>query len=88
MAGVPINQLAMQKLMINQALDNMGLHGTQILATLFDGITRHSPEGRWFQEFAETRGLPCGSRVARLRALDARRGGPIPTSDELEPNAD
>ena len=42
MAGVPINQLVMQKLMINQAYDNMGLQGTQVLATLFDGITRHS----------------------------------------------
>jgi enoyl-CoA hydratase len=52
MAGVPINQLVMQKLMINQAYDNMGLHGTQILATVFDGITRHSPEGRWFQQLA------------------------------------
>src|SRR5690606_4807408 len=49
MAGVPVNQLVMQKLMINQAYDNMGLQGTQILATLFDGIARHSPEGRWFQ---------------------------------------
>lgn len=57
MAGVPINQLAMQKLMINQAYDNMGLHGTQILATVFDGITRHSPEGRWFKSFAERRGF-------------------------------
>lgn len=44
-AGVPLNQLAMQKMMINQAYDNMGLQGTQVLATLFDGITRHSPEG-------------------------------------------
>jgi hypothetical protein len=26
-AGVPVNQLVMQKLMINQAYDNMGLHG-------------------------------------------------------------
>ena len=57
MAGVPINQLVMQKLMINQAYDNMGLAGTQILATLFDGITRHSPEGRWFQEYAATNGF-------------------------------
>jgi enoyl-CoA hydratase len=57
MAGVPINQLVMQKLMVNQAYDNMGLHGTQILATLFDGITRHSPEGRWFQELAATEGF-------------------------------
>lgn len=56
-AGVPTNQLAMQKLMINQAYENMGLQTTQILATLFDGITRHSPEGRWFQELAATRGF-------------------------------
>jgi enoyl-CoA hydratase len=57
MAGVPINQLVMQKLMINQAYDNMGLQGTQVLATLLDGITRHSPEGTWFKEFAERRGF-------------------------------
>ncbi len=55
--GVPVNQLVMQKLMINQAFDNMGLHGTQILATLFDGITRHSPEGRWFQQLAADEGF-------------------------------
>ena len=56
-AGVPINQLVMQKLMINQAYDNMGLQGTQLLATLFDGITRHSPEGRWFQDLAASHGF-------------------------------
>ena len=57
MAGVPVNQLVMQKLMINQAYDNMGLQGTQLLATLFDGITRHSPEGRWFQQLAAEQGF-------------------------------
>ena len=56
-AGVPINQLVMQKLMINPALDNMGWAGTQLLATLFDGITRHSPEGRWFKQLAEREGF-------------------------------
>jgi enoyl-CoA hydratase len=56
-AGIPTNQLAMQKLMINQAYENMGLHSTQVLATLFDGITRHSPEGRWFQQLAAARGF-------------------------------
>jgi len=56
-AGVPTNQLVMQKLMINQALDNMGLQGTQLLATLFDGITRHSPEGMWFKQLAEREGF-------------------------------
>jgi enoyl-CoA hydratase len=55
--GVPVNQLAMQKLMINQAYENMGLGTTQILATLFDGIARHSPEGRWFQSFAAEHGF-------------------------------
>ena len=57
MAGVPTNQLAMQKLMINQTFENMGLANTQILATLFDGIARHSPEGRWFQSFAAEHGF-------------------------------
>ena len=57
MAGVPKNQLMMQKLMINQAYDNMGLAGTQMIATLFDGITRHSPEGVWFKQYAEEHGF-------------------------------
>ena len=57
MAGVPKNQLMMQKLMINQAYENMGLASTQMMATLFDGITRHSPEGIWFKEYAEKHGF-------------------------------
>src|SRR5689334_4430101 len=56
-AGVPINQLVMQKLLINQAYDNMGLQGTQLLATLFDGIARHTPEGHWFKSLAESEGF-------------------------------
>ena len=39
--------------MINQALENMGLHNTQMIATLFDGITRHSPEGMTFKRRSE-----------------------------------
>ena len=53
MASVPVNQLAMQKMMINQALDNMGLASTQTIATIFVGITRHSPEGLAFKARAE-----------------------------------
>jgi enoyl-CoA hydratase len=55
--GVPRNQLMMQKLMVNQAYDNMGLASTQMLATLFDGITRHSPEGMWFKKRSEEVGF-------------------------------
>ena len=57
MAGVPKNQLMMQKLMINQAYENMGLANTQMIATLFDGIARHSPEGVWFRKYAEKHGF-------------------------------
>ena len=53
MATVPRNQLMMQKLVINQAIDAMGLNNTQMIATVFDGITRHSPEGINFKERAE-----------------------------------
>jgi enoyl-CoA hydratase len=56
-ASVPKNQLMMQKLMINQAVENMGLATTQMFSTLFDGITRHSPEGLWFKKYAETHGF-------------------------------
>jgi len=57
MAGVPTNQLMMQKLMINQAYDNMGLATTQMIATIFDGITRHSPEGFAFKRRCEEVGF-------------------------------
>ncbi len=43
-ASVPINQLAMQKMVINSAIEAQ-INQTQHLATVFDGITRHSPEG-------------------------------------------
>lgn len=56
MATVPVNQLAMQKLVINQAIEQTGLMQTQRLATIFDGITRHSPEGIHFKERAEAVG--------------------------------
>ncbi len=56
MAGVPINQLAMQKMVINQAIEASGMMNTQRLATIFDGITRHSPEGLNFKRRVETVG--------------------------------
>lgn len=56
-ASVPTNQLVMQKLMVNQAYDNMGLEGAQILATVFDGIARHTPEARAFEELARREGF-------------------------------
>ncbi|MFB9835477.1 crotonase/enoyl-CoA hydratase family protein [Actinoallomurus acaciae] len=83
-AGVPVNQLVMQKLMINQAYDNMGLQGTQILATLFDGIARHSPEGRWFQRFAAEHGFHEAVRWRDSGRPIPEGGGPVPSARDLE----
>ena len=45
---IPANQLALNKLLINQAFENMGLRTSQLLGTLFDGVTRHTEEAyRW-----------------------------------------
>lgn len=63
MSGVPKNQLMMQKMMINLAYENMGLATTQTLATLFDGITRHSPEGVTFREHAAKAGFHDAVRL-------------------------
>ena len=56
MATVPVNQLMMQKMVVNQVVEMMGLQQTQRLATVFDGITRHSPEGIAFKERSENVG--------------------------------
>ncbi len=51
---IPANQLALNKLLINQAFENMGLRTTQLLGTLFDGMTRHTEEAyRWVESFQE-----------------------------------
>jgi enoyl-CoA hydratase len=84
MASMPVNQLAMQKLMINQAYDNMGLQGTQLLATLFDGITRHSPEGRWFQQFAAEHGFHEAVKWRDSGRPIPNGGGAVPTREELD----
>ena len=53
MASVPINQLAMQKMLVNQAIEASGIMNTQRLATIFDGMSRHSPEGLNFKARVE-----------------------------------
>lgn len=74
-AGVPRSHLAMHKLVVNQVMLNMGLEQTQMLATLFDGITRHNPEGLWFRRYAQQEGFKA--------AVEWRDSGrPIPEGDE------
>jgi len=56
-ARLPINQLAMMKLLVNQALYAQGLYSTQVLGTVFDGIARHTAEGYAFQQRAAEAGF-------------------------------
>ncbi len=56
-ARVPVNQLTMMKLLVNQTLYAEGLHTTQVLGTVFDGIARHTEEGYAFQRRAAEAGF-------------------------------
>ena len=56
LTSVPVHLLATQKLVINQAIEQLGLMQTQRLATLFDRIARHTPEGLNFKDRAESEG--------------------------------
>ena len=74
-AGVPRSHLAMHKMVVNQVMLSMGLEQTQMLATVFDGITRHNPEGLWFRRYAQENGFK-----AAVQWRDS--GRPIPEGDE------
>lgn len=54
--NVSINQLFMQKQVLNSLVENT-LSGSQRLATLFDGMTRNSPDGIAFQNLAQSQGF-------------------------------
>lgn len=52
-----MNQLALNRLLINQAYENMGLRTSQMLGTFFDGIARHTEEALQWAEDINGRGL-------------------------------
>jgi enoyl-CoA hydratase len=56
-AQLPVNQLMMMKLLVNQTLYSQGLHSSQVLGTVFDGIARHTAEGYAFQQRAAEHGF-------------------------------
>jgi len=88
-AGVPRSHLAMHKIVVNQVMLAMGLEQSQQVATVFDGITRHNPEGLWFRRYAQAEGfkaavawrdsgnaIPEGDEAREaIRKLEARDGG-------------
>jgi enoyl-CoA hydratase len=74
-ARMPLNQLQMMKLLVNQSLYSQGLHATQLIGTVFDGITRHTAEGYAFQR----RAAEVGFREA-VRERDEPFGDPGPST--------
>lgn len=70
-ARMPKNQLIMMKLLLNQTIMSQGLHATQILGSVFDGIARHTPEGHAFAK----RAAEAGFRQA-VRERDTPFGDP------------
>ncbi|KAJ8039001.1 putative enoyl-CoA hydratase, mitochondrial [Holothuria leucospilota] len=76
MKTVPTNQLFFQKQVINQVAEQMGLFQAQRLSTLFDGMTRHSPEGVAFQKYALAHGFK--------KAVKLRDSGEMDWTEEAE----
>lgn len=74
-SGVPRSHLMMHKMVVNQVWMSMGLEQSQMFATVFDGITRHNPEGLWFRRQAQVEGFKS---VVEWRDS----GRPIPEADE------
>lgn len=61
-ARLPVSQLILHKLLVNQATVSGGLHASQTLGTVFDGIARHTPEGYAFQAKAMAEGFKAAVR--------------------------
>jgi len=57
LATIPLNQLVMSKLLVNQAYENMGMRTSQLIGTVFDGIARHTPEGIAWRDMAMKEGF-------------------------------
>jgi enoyl-CoA hydratase len=72
-ARVPVSQLVMHKLLVNQTVYAQGLHATQILGVVFDGVARHTREGYAFQQ----RAMEVGFREA-VKERDAPFGDAKP----------
>ncbi len=67
LATIPLSQLQAQKLIVNQAYENMGLASTQALGGILDGLMRNTPDALAFIETAGSQGV---------RAAIEQRDGP------------
>ena len=73
-AQLPVNQLVMMKLLVNQSVESGGRSAEQTLGTVFDGIARHTPEGYAFQRRAAEAGFKTAVRERDEPFGDAKPG--------------
>ena len=76
LARIPLSQLRAQKLIVNQAYENMGLASTQMLGGILDGLMRNTPDALDFIKTAQTQGV---------RAAVERRDGPFGDYSQAPP---
>jgi enoyl-CoA hydratase len=81
LASIPASQLAVMKLVVNQAYENMGLRSTQLLGSVMDSMMRNTAEAKAFIERAESDGVP-----AAVRDRDAPFGDYSQAPPELKPD--
>lgn len=81
LSEIPASQLAAMKLVVNHAYENMGLHSSQVLGPILDGLMRNTPDALEFIELAEREGV---------RAAIEKRDGPFgdysQAPEELRPD--
>jgi enoyl-CoA hydratase len=76
LAAIPSSQLAAMKLIVNQAYENMGLHTTQTLGPILDGLMRNTPDGLAFVETSATQGVRTATEHRDARFGDYSAAGP------------
>src|ERR1700761_56805 len=76
LSQIPLSQLRAQKLIVNQAYENMGLASTQTLGGILDGLMRNTPDALDFIETAQSQGV---------RAAVERRDGPFGDYSQAPP---
>jgi enoyl-CoA hydratase len=81
LARIPLSQLAAMKLIVNQAYENMGLHSTQTLGPILDGLMRNTPDAKLFIDKATGEGVG-----AATNQRDAPFGDYSMASEERRPN--
>ena len=75
LAQIPLSQLRAQKLIVNQAYENMGRPRPRRSGGILDGLMRNTPDALDFIQTADDRGC-AGRRRAPRRAVRRLQPGP------------